>query len=210
MAELKLGAHTVDVPYTLRLYGVTDAMFDELVDEDTRAELLDGVMTVHSPASTRHDDVAGFVRTLLRCYARRKRLGRVFGPDSVVHLATCRKFAPDAYFLAQERVPSPLPRKQFEGAPDLIVEVLSPSNRGDDLDDKRPAYREAGVRELWFIDPDTEEVLIDRKRKRGYATTQVGEGRLHSTVLPGFWLDLAWLRADEPPDDLECLNELLS
>src|SRR5258707_7463184 len=51
----------MDLPYTLRLYGVTDQMFDELVDEDTRAELIDGVMIVHSPASIKHDNLTGFL-----------------------------------------------------------------------------------------------------------------------------------------------------
>src|SRR6266545_2805862 len=189
MVEIKLRHKTVDLPYTIRLHGVTEEMFDELVDEDTKAELLDGVMIVHSPASPRHDDVAGFVRGLMRCYARRKRLGRVLGPDTVVHLATCRKFAPDGLFIKQARVQRSLSAKQFEGAPDLVVEILSPSNRNDDLNDKRPAYRKAGVREIWLIDPDTQEAVIDRKRKRGYATTQASEGRLISTVLSGFWLD---------------------
>jgi Uma2 family endonuclease len=210
MAELKLGPRTVELPYSLRLFGVTEEAFDEMVAEDTRAELLDGVMIVHSPASPRHDDVAGFVRTLMRVYARRKKLGLVLGPDSLIHLATCRKLGPDIFFIEQARVPRPLPRKQFEGAPGLIVEVLSPSNRSDDLDDKRPAYRAAGTRELWFIDPEAQEVLVDRKRRRGYASTQQGEGRVASTVLPGFWLDLAWLWAEELPDDLDCLNQLLS
>jgi len=62
MIEVKHGLKTVDVPYTIRLYGITEEMFDELVDEDTKAELLDGVMVVHSPATIEHDDVGGFLR----------------------------------------------------------------------------------------------------------------------------------------------------
>jgi len=44
-------------------------MFDEMVDEDTRAELLDGVMMVHSPATVQHDHVSGFLRALMSFYA---------------------------------------------------------------------------------------------------------------------------------------------
>ena len=58
MVELKFGLRTVDVPYMLRLYDINDEMFDEMVDEDTKAELIDGVMIVHSTASMRHDNVA--------------------------------------------------------------------------------------------------------------------------------------------------------
>src|SRR5262249_49023932 len=153
MVEVKLGLRTVDLPYTIRVHGVSEQMFDELVDEDTKAELLDGVMIVHSLASPRHNRVAGFVRTLAGSFTEETEQGSVFGPDDLIHLASCRRFAPDAFFLEADRVPTPLPELQFEGAPDWLLEVLSASNRDDDLEDKRPAYRQARVGEMWFIDP---------------------------------------------------------
>jgi Uma2 family endonuclease len=209
MVELKLRHRTVDLPYTVRLYGVTEEMFDELVDEDTKAELLDGVMIVHSPASPRHDDTAGFLRSLMRFYARTKRLGKVLGPDSLVRLKPRRKVGPDLFFFRQDRLPRPLPAKQFEGAPDLIVEVLSPSNRSDDLEDKRPLYRQAGVKEVWFVDPDRQEILVDRRGRRRYTTRTVTSGRLESAALEGFWIEVDWLWADELPEELACLNKIL-
>jgi hypothetical protein len=66
MVELKFGLKTVDLPYTVRLPRVTEEMFRELVDEDMNAELFDGVMTVHSPATLQHDDQGGFLRFLMR------------------------------------------------------------------------------------------------------------------------------------------------
>src|ERR1700732_2685717 len=107
MVEVKMGLRTVDLPFTIRLHGITEEMFDELVDEDTKAELLDGEMIVHSPASPYHDQTSGFLRTLMRCYAEEKEVGDVFGPDSLIHLATCRKFAPDVFFLQKKHVPHP-------------------------------------------------------------------------------------------------------
>src|SRR4051794_2546143 len=120
MAEVKLGLHTVDVPYTLRLYDVTERMFDELVDEDTKAELIDGVMIVHSPASPRHEDVTGFLRMLLRGYAEDRGLGKVLGPDALIRPAKGRRFAPDIFFVPVTLLPRPLPRKQFNLTPPLI------------------------------------------------------------------------------------------
>jgi Uma2 family endonuclease len=199
---------SVDLPYTIHLYGVTEEMFDDLVDEDTKAELLDGVMIVHSPATIEHDDIGGFVRTLMRMYARRKQLGKVLGPDSLVRLRPGRRFAPDAYFLKKDRVP-PRKVKEFEGAPDLVVEVLSPSNRDFDLEDKRQAYREAGVSEIWFLDPANEQVIVDSRRGKKYTERIVETGRITSTVLQGFWLEADWLWMEELPDDLECLEKIL-
>jgi Uma2 family endonuclease len=208
MVELKIGLRSVDLPYAVRVYGVTEAMFDELADEDTKAELFDGVMIVHSPASLRHDYVGGFLRDLISFYAGGKDLGTVLGPDSLVHLKTCRKFGPAIFFVRKGRVRFPLP-KQFEGTPDLVVEVLSPSNRADDLEDKRPAYREAGVKELWFVDLDRERLLVDRKGKRGYTETVLYTGRVTSTVLDGFWVEAAWLWAEPLPNPMTCLQKIL-
>lgn len=211
MVELKIrGFDTVNLPYTVRLYGVTEEMFDEITDEDTKAELIDGVMIVHSPASLHHEIVGGFLGGLMAFYADAKELGTVVASgNGVVHLATCRKFAPDAFFIRQDRVPSPLP-KQFEGAPDLVVEVLSPSNRDDDLENKRPAYHDAGVEEIWFVDMEYQEVIIDRKRGKKYVEEIVTEGRVTSTTLKGFWVDVAWLWSEPLPNRMACLQEILN
>ncbi len=209
MVEVKLGSRMVEIPRSVHIPGVTEEMFDELTDEDTRAELLDGVMIVHSPASFRHDRVAGFFRALMLLYGRTRKLGLAMGPDSLVRLKPGRRVAPDIFFVRQDRLPQPLPEKQFEEAPDLIVEILSPSNRDEDLNLKRPVYHEAGVEEIWFVDPDAEEILVDRRRRKRYASTTVSKGRLKSTVLDGFWIDVAWLWEEEFPDELTCLKEIL-
>jgi Uma2 family endonuclease len=215
MFEVKLGPNGQDllqswqVPYTLRVYNVSEELFDDLVDEDTRAELLDGVMIVHSPASLERDDIAGFIRTLMRAYAARRRFGKVLGPDSIVHLASCRKFAPDLFFVQAGRLPSPRP-KEFEGSPDLVLEMLSPSNRDFDLNDKRAAYRQAGVREIWFIDAANQQVLVDRRRGKRYVEEVIAGGRVTSAVLQGFWLEVDWLWEDPLPDELDCLQAILN
>jgi Uma2 family endonuclease len=210
MIELKLGPRTVNIPFTVRLPNVTEDVFDDLVDEDTKAELLDGVMIVHSPATPQHDDIGGFIRALMRLFANLKKLGKVLGPDSLVRLATGRKFAPDAYFIDQKRVPRRLPRKQFNSPPDLALEVLSPSNWEYDLDEKRTVYREAGVREIWFVDPVNEQVIVDRKRGKTYSTVTVTEGKVHSTVIAGFWIEAGWPWAEPLPSELDCLEEILA
>jgi Uma2 family endonuclease len=213
MVELRFGLRTVDlraldVPYMIRLYDVTDEMFDEMVDEDTKAELIDGVMIVHSPATLRHDDVAGFLRGLMRFYAAAKRLGSVLGPDGLVRIKKGRRVGADIFFLDQDRVPKPLP-KEYKGVPDLFVEVLSPSNRDYDLDDKRSIYHEAGVKEIWFVDPDQEFILLDRRRGQRYVSKTIRTGRVKSTVIKGFWIEAKWLWSDPLPNEMQSLRKLL-
>lgn len=207
MVELKIGPRTVDLPYTVHLPGVSEEMFDRLTDEDTKAELIDGVMVVHSPASLRHDEVSGFLRSLLLGYVSERGLGAVFGPDSVVRLGPRRKFAPDLYFLTTGQVPRRRP-KQFRGVPALVIEVLSPTNRNVDLEQKRPLYHKAGVGELWLVDPQREEVIRDVRGKKGYTTVRVEEGRLESSVVPGFWVETAWLWEEPAPNFVACLRDI--
>ena len=208
MIEVKKGLQTVHLPYTIRLYGVDEALFDELVDEDTKAELIDGVMIVHSPASMEHDEISGFLRALMSFYADDKGLGKVLGPDSLVRLGAGRRCAPDVFFVHQRRVPSPLPR-EFDGAPDLLIEVLSPSNRDDDMHDKRPLYQDAGVGEIWFVDLEQRQVIVDRREADVYRAEVITEGRVSSAVLHGFWIDTAWLWAASRPNRSACLQNIL-
>ena len=101
----------------------------------------------------------------------------MLGPDSLIHLAPGRKCAPDVFFIRQERVPMPLP-KEFEGVPELVVEVLSPSNRRYDLRDKRLIYREAGVGEVWFIDAELRRIIVDRRQAGSYVEEIVTAGQV--------------------------------
>ena len=209
MIEVKCDIRSIDLPYMIQVYDVTEEMFDELVDEDTKAELIDGVMIVHSPASMEHDDSSGFLRGLMSFFAEARSIGKVLGPDSLIHLAPGRKCAPDVFFIRQERVPMPLP-KEFEGVPDLVVEVLSPSNRRYDLRDKRLIYREAGVGEVWFIDAALRQIILDRRQVESYTEDIVTAGRVSSAVLPGFWIDASWLWATPLPNRFMSLEEILS
>jgi Uma2 family endonuclease len=208
MIEVKCGVKSIDLPYMVQVYGVTEGMFDELVDEDTKAELIDGVMIVHSPASIEHDDSSGFIRGLMSFFAEARGLGKVLGPDSLIHLAPGRKCAPDVFFIRQAHVPAPLP-KEFGGVPDLVVEVLSPSNRRYDLRDKRLIYREAGVAEVWFIDAELRQIIVDRRQAGSYTEEIVTEGKVSSSVLQGFWMNASWLWATPLPNRFMCLEEIL-
>ena len=107
-------------------------------------------------------------------------------------------------------MPVPLPEKQFEDLPDLVLEVLSPSNYDDDMEDKRPAYRQAGIPEIWLVDPEEQKVLVDRRRGRRYTTRTITTGRVESSVLAGFWLQAGWLWADPLPNEMHCLRTILS
>jgi Uma2 family endonuclease len=210
MVELKIeGFKSIELPYTLRIYGVTEQMFDEIADEDTKAELIDGVMIVHSPASLDHERISTFLGSLMSVYAGARELGLFIGSgNGVVRLSAGRRLAPDGFFIVKARVPTPLP-KEFGGAPDLALEVLSPSTRTEDLNEKRSVYRSAGVGEICFVDVDSRRVIVDRRRSTGYLDETISEGRVLSQVLDGFWIYAEWLWSEPLPNPMSCLNQML-
>ena len=164
-APKRLDLKNIDLLYTLKVYGVSEEWFDEWVDEDTRADLIDGVMIVHSPASLWHDCLGNFVRGLMRTYAEEREQGRVFGPEGMVHLATCRLVCPDGFFVRRQRIPRRLP-KQWEGTPDQVVEILSPSDKQQEIDAKIDEFMDVGVKQVWIVDPHDKTVTVYRPGQR--------------------------------------------
>jgi Uma2 family endonuclease len=119
-------------------------------------------------------------------------LGEVFSAPSDVFLEELTAVQPDILFVARDN-----PQARIEGGvwgtPDLIVEILSPSNAARDLGAKRRIYQQHRVRGLWFVDPQARRIVIDRLGAEGYGPEIVlREGDvLTSPVLPGFELPVA-------------------
>lgn len=212
MVELKLGGRTIDLPYTVRVFGVTKELFEELVDADTKADLVDGVMIVHSPQSSRHNQMAHFLRNLLNDYVRERRLGVVLDPHTPVHFQMGRWVNPDLVFLAQPS-PSQLGPKTYQGlpgVPDLVLDVMPPYGRGKELDERRRVYQDARVKEIWIVDPSKHHILVDRWQRKHYDSATLRTGPAKSAVVPGFWLDPEWLWSDPLPGVQPCVRKLLN
>jgi len=188
-----------DYPYLLRLYGVSEAEFDALVGEDLKAEYIDGVVIVHSPASFSHEDRQAFLLTLLRLYVEAHGIGRVVGSNALFQ-AGSRQFSPDIMVISSG---TPIVQKKVMGPPLLAVEILSESTRDYDLGEKRIAYREAGVREIWWVDEKARVVMVEQQGD-SYRTERVSEGWVTSEAVPGFRIRAEWLWREPLPSVVEC------
>lgn len=208
MSNLVYDKLVIEPPYLVRKYGVTEAEFDKITDEDLKAELFDGVLIMHSPASISHEDIFMFLSFLMRGYSETKRLGKVLGSRAVMRLSAGRKFEPDLIFISQKRL-SQLQQMQLEGAADLVVEILSESTRNYDLNEKRLAYQEAKIAEIWFVDPDRRQLIVDKLKDKGYVSETTNRGAANSEVLSGFWLKAEWLWSQNLPEAMPCLQEIL-
>lgn len=192
--------------YLFRRYGATVEDYLRAADEDTRLELIDGVMVMHSPANVRHEDLFAFLLWLLRGYAIMRKLGRVFGSRTPMVLDEERRFEPDLLFIRNENL-GRLGEVELQGPADLVIEILSPATREYDLGEKRRAYAEGRVPELCFIDPAQGLVVVERPA--GQRSLELGEGRVVFAALPGFWFETAWLWEAPLPDPAVCLAEIL-
>jgi Uma2 family endonuclease len=121
--------------------------------------------------------------------------------DVFVALPDGSRPAPDISYWSAERRP-PVTRGAMQSTPDLVIEVLSPSTRVNDLGVKREVYMSSGVRELWLVDPDAHTVT--RVRPDSTPDETLGEGStLRSELLDGFALAVARIfpLSKSPPSD---------
>jgi len=207
MVEVRFGHQVIESPQLLRIEGVSEALYDALteLEEDVKAELIDGVMIVHSPEKTRHEDVFGFLFPMMRIFAIQTKQAKVLGSMATVHLGTCRKVKPDIVAVREERKHI-VTEDAIEGTPDLVVEIVSQSTRRYDFGEKRKVYEEAGVPEIWLVDFERKQVTVVRKVGQKYRSETKSTGIVKSQVLKGFWLQVDWLWQEELPDPMECLQ----
>lgn len=132
---------------------------------DKRAELVRGVLVVREPPGGRHGRIVMNLGVELANYVRTRELGVVYAAETGFTLArhpdTVR--APDVAFVRRERLPSPEPTGFPDLAPDLVVEVLSPSDRPGELLAKIADWLSAGTCLVWVIDPERRQARVYRQ-----------------------------------------------
>jgi Uma2 family endonuclease len=186
--------HFMEAHGTPEAHTLTVEEFERLPDEDLyRIELVRGTIVREPRPGGEHGLISSELFSRLDRHVRAAGLGRVLvetGFRLPGSPATVR--GPDVAFLARERLPARAPRSFWEGAPDLAVEVISPSDRWTRVQDKAFDYLDAGAREVWVVDPLARRVTVYRSRTEsvvlGADSTLSG-----GTLLPGFELRLSEL-----------------
>ena len=164
--------------------------------EDERGELIRGEFRPMAPAEPDHGDLTMAFGQHLRPWVRANAPGLV-GAEVGFRLPGVENVlvAPDVAYVREERLPPPGRRSGFLAlAPDLAVEILSPSNTATELNDKILLYLEAGTRLVWVVDPRRRSVAVHTPDRLA-RTLLVGVTLDGGDVLPGFALPLAELFA---------------
>ncbi len=156
-----------------------------------RYELIDGELVMVPPPSWTHQGVVLDLGASLKAFAARRALGSVSIAPFNVTLPDDTVVQPDVLFISAGRE-SIITESAAQGAPDLVVEILSPSTARYDKTTKRDIYARNGVREYWQVDTDARSVTVLLLGDGGYelgGTYGPGD-TLTSSVLPGLNLDL--------------------
>jgi Uma2 family endonuclease len=163
-----------------------------------RYEIIDGELLVTPSPMTRHQRVLGNFYWWVRSHLERSPIGEVFFAPYDVVLSDINVVVPDLLFFSNARLDC-LTRKNAQGAPDLVVEVLSESTRRTDEIRKRKLFERFDVLEYWIVDPELDTVKIYRKIGSGFdrpieLSSEAGD-TLTTPLLPGFKAPLAKLFA---------------
>jgi Uma2 family endonuclease len=171
-------------------YRVAD--YHALPDEP-RVELVYGRFYLMTSPVVRHQTVAFELARALRG-ATRSIGGRVLIAPMDVRLADHSVVQPDLLLVMPER--KAIIQERIEGAPDLLVEVLSPSTARFDRGEKLRLYAESDVREYWLVDPVSRSIEFLVQREGRWLVALAEDGRYESEAIEGLALDLEALWAE--------------
>ncbi|MDQ4077878.1 MAG: Uma2 family endonuclease [Chloroflexota bacterium] len=164
-----------------------------LPDDGTRYEVINGVLHMTPAPSIAHQDATGNLYFAMKGHADVQDLGKVFiAPVDVRLPGHPVPFEPDILFIRKNRTEI-IGEQEIEGVPDLVVEVLSPSNWYYDRKDKFEVYRGAGVQEYWIVDyrAKTIEVFVLDEGEYVLLNKWGVEDSAGSRVLEGFQVAVA-------------------
>ena len=166
--------------------------FNELPEGPPYFQLIDGDLYMSPSPRRYHQQISMFLSGVLYPFIEEHDLGELYAAPSDVVFADKTVLNPDLYFVSRERAHI-LTEQGAHGAPDLVIEILSPSTAKLDVGRKREIYAESGVREMWVVAPETRTVEVYRfaeNREQPVAVLSASE-TLTSPILPGLALPIS-------------------
>jgi len=167
------------------------------LDENTRAELIDGTIYLMSAPTRRHQEIAFAMTMQLGNHISNKgcKKCKVYFSPFAVRLERDVVVEPDIVVVCD---PTKLTKAGMDGPPDLIIEILSPSTSNHDKHTKFMLYRRTRIPEYWIVDPQDNSLTVHRLTGDQYTTdVYVRADTPTITALPGFEMDLSTVLAEE-------------
>jgi Uma2 family endonuclease len=188
---------------------MTERQFVDWCPAQIKAEWVDGEVILVPTETPGHNKRELFIGRVVAEFVERLDLGTVFLGTVPVRLPVVRRRRiPDVVFVAATRTHI-IGDTEINGAPDLIIEVVSPDSVSRDWVDKRDDYQRAGAREYWIVDPRHEQFAAYALHGKTYrAIHPDAQGRVPSRVLKGLYIRPAWLWRSPLPKVATVLKEL--
>lgn len=156
-----------------------------LPDDGHRYEIVNGVLIMAPAPSPEHQDIVGMIFHYLLVHIKFAGLGRVFQAPIDVELSPKNIFQPDVVVILNEHLDQ-IQAKRIVGAPDLAVEVVSPSTALYDRLAKYDKYAQAGIQEYWIVSTEVKTVQVLALEHGAYRSLGIfrGEQMLPSRIAP--------------------------
>lgn len=164
-------------------------------EDEGRFELIEGELREMAPAGEEYGEIGLGIAARIWGHAREHRLGTAYNSATgfILRRDPDLVFAPDASFVRAGRLSVNRDKRKFiEIVPDLVVEVISPSESPGDISNKVARYLDAGVRLVWVVYPENRMIGVYRA-DRTWETIQLDGTLDGEDVLPGFSLPLSEL-----------------
>ena len=163
---------------------VTADQYRLLPETNTICELINGELVISAAPLPKHQWAVLRLARLLEDLVLKDGTGVVFIAPVDVYLGTLEVYQPDILVILRKNI-SRLTDHGITGPPDLVVEVLSPSNRKQDLVTKAAEYAGAGVPEYWVVDPSNDRIEVNRLEGGAYVAVVSADGNGRSVILSG-------------------------
>jgi Uma2 family endonuclease len=159
--------------------------------ETKRYELLEGELVMVPSPTTYHQRISWNLERIIGDFMQKYDLGFIYDAPLDVVFSQEDVAQPDILFIFKERSEI-ITEDNIRGAPDLIVEILSPATAERDRTYKRTLYARHGVKEYWIVDPDKQAIEVMTLGEAGFETVSVSkkEETLTSPLLKGLRLNL--------------------
>lgn len=154
-------------------------------------QLIGGELVLTPAPGTYHQIVSSKLEFQMMGFILERKLGIVLDAPIDVYLEETETYQPDIIFIAQERMEIIEPAR-VNGAPDLVVEILSPTTAYYDLRKKYKIYEKSGVKEYWIVDPEEKSVQVFLLKEGKFVLDQdvAVQGAVSSRLLGGFTVSL--------------------
>jgi Uma2 family endonuclease len=152
--------------------------------EGTLVQLIENRLVISLSPKDLHQDVLLELGSQLLIYVRKKKLGKVRIAPYDVYLDRKNAYQPDLVFISNENLYK-IQDNGLHGAPDLVIEVLSPGTAKYDKGKKKAVYERCGVKEYWIVDPATKEAGGYSLQEGQFAELAAATGCINSPLMGG-------------------------